>query len=139
MSQENVEIVRGAFAEWERGNFGDSGFFDPGIRVVWLPGPESDRPETVGLEGMGRMMQEWMRSWERITQVAEQLIDAGDKVVVIAEWRGRGKTSGVVTKWRFGAVYTLRDGKVTSIISHTDPAEALEAVGLSEQDAHADS
>jgi ketosteroid isomerase-like protein len=80
-----------------------------------------------------------MRSWEQITTVAEQLIDAGDKVVVIAEWQGRGKTSGVYTKWRYGAVWTLRDGKVTSIISYTDPAVALESVGLSEQGAHADS
>ena len=52
---------------------------------------------------------------------------------------GRGKASGVFTKWRYGAVWTLRDGKMISLISYTDPAEALEAVGLSEQDAHADS
>jgi ketosteroid isomerase-like protein len=138
MSQENVEIVRGAFAEWERGNFGDSGIFDPSVRVVWLPGPEGNELETVGLEGMGRMMKEWMQSWVQITQVAEQLIDAGNQVLVIAEWRGRGKTSGVLTKWRFGAVYTVRDGKVISIDSYSDPADALKAVGLSEQDAHAD-
>jgi ketosteroid isomerase-like protein len=52
-------------------------------------------------------------------------------VVAIAERRGRGKTSGVVTKWRYGAVWTLRDGKVTSLISYTDPTDALAAVGLS--------
>ena len=77
---------------------------------------------------------------KRVVRVNDvQLIDVGDKVVVIAEWRGRGKASGVVTEWRFGAVYTLRDGKVTGIVSYTDPAEALKAVGLSEQEAHADS
>ena len=88
---------------------------------------------------MARTVTEWLRSLEQITTVAERLIDAGDQVVVIAEWRGRGKASGVFTTWRYGAVWTLRDGKVTSIISYTDPTEALEAVGLSEQDAHADS
>jgi ketosteroid isomerase-like protein len=77
MSQENVEIVRRAFAEFERGNF-------------WIP-------------------------------------------------RGRGKASGVFTKWRHGAVWTIRDGKMISLISYPDPTDALEAVGLSEQDAHADS
>jgi ketosteroid isomerase-like protein len=77
-------------------------------------------------------MKNWMQSWEQVTSVAERVLDAGDRVVIIAEWRGRGKTSGVVTKWRYGAVWTLRDGKVTSIISHTDPAEALKAVGLEE-------
>jgi ketosteroid isomerase-like protein len=29
-------------------------------------------------------------------------------------------------------VLTLRDAKITSMISYTDPAEALEAAGLSE-------
>jgi ketosteroid isomerase-like protein len=130
MSQENMEIVRSIYAAWERGDFGQSGVFDPGIRVVWLPSPEGEGPETVGLEGMGRAMKDWMESWEQVTTAAEQLIDAGDQVVVIAEWRGLGKTSGVFTKWRYGAVYTLREGKVTSIISYTDPAAALEAVGL---------
>ena len=138
MSQENVEIVRGAHAEFERGNFWVSEIFDPRVRVVWLP-VAGGEVETVGLDGMARAMKGWIESWEQVTTVAERIIDAGDQVVIIAEWRGRGKASGVVTKWRYGGVWTLRDGKVTSIISYTDPAEALEAVGLSEHDAHADS
>jgi len=45
-------------------------------------------------------------------------------------FRGRGRSSGVFTTLRYGTVWTLRDGKVTSIITHTDPAEALKVVGL---------
>jgi ketosteroid isomerase-like protein len=138
MSQENVEIVRGAHAEFERGNFWIPEIFDPSVRVVWLP-VAGGEVETVGLDGMARAMKAWIESWEQVTTVAERVIDAGDQVVVIAEWRGRGKASGVFTKWRYGGVWTLRDGRVTSIISYTDPAAALEAAGLSEQDAHADS
>ena len=138
MSQENVEIVRGAHAEFERGNYWVPEIFDPSVRVVWLP-VAGGEPETVGLDDMARFMKDWMQSWEQITILTEQVIDAGDQVVVIAEWRGRGKASGVLTKWRYGAVWTLRDGKVISLVSYTDPAAALEAVGLSEQDAHAGS
>ena len=36
-------------------------------------------------------------------------------------------------------VYTLRKGKIFGVEFFSDHAEALEAVGLSEQDAHADS
>ena len=139
MSQENVEIVRGAFAEFERGNFWVPEVFDPNVRVVWLSPIAGGEPESVGLDAMTRTVKEWMESWEQVTTIAEQVIDAGDQVVVIAEWQGRGKASGVFTKWRYGVVWTLRDGKVISLISYTDPAAALEAVGLSEQDAHADS
>jgi ketosteroid isomerase-like protein len=78
------------------------------------------------------MMKDWMQAWKQVTAVAERIIDAGDQVVTLAEWRGHGKTSGVVTRWRYGSVWSLRDGRVTSIISYTDPAEALKAVGLAE-------
>jgi ketosteroid isomerase-like protein len=139
MSQENVEIVQGAFAEFERGNFWVPDIFDPSVRVVWLSPIAGGEHESVGLDDMGRTIKEWMQSWEQVTNVAEQIIDAGDRVVVIAEWRGRGKVSGAFAKWRHGAVWTLRDGKVISLISYTDPTDALKAVGLSEQDAHADS
>jgi ketosteroid isomerase-like protein len=132
MSQENVEIVRGAHAEFERGNFWIPDIFDPSVRVVWLP-VAGGVHETVGLDGMARAMKEWMQPWEQVTNVPERLIDAGDQVAIIAEWRGRGKASGVFTKWRYGSVWTLRDGKVTNITSYTDPADALEAAGLSEQ------
>jgi ketosteroid isomerase-like protein len=131
--------VRGAFAEFERGNFWVPEIFDPSVRVVWLSPIAGGELESVGLDEMGRTVKEWMQSWEQVTNVPEQIIGAGDRVVVIAEWRGRGKVSGALTKWRHGAVWTLRDGKVISLISYTDPTDALEAVGLSEQDAHADS
>jgi ketosteroid isomerase-like protein len=120
MSQENVEIVRGAFAEFERGNFWVPEIFDPSVRVVWLR-VAGFVEETVGLDGMVRAMKEWMQSWEQVTTVAERIIDAGDQVVIIGEWRGRGKASGVLTEWRYGAVYTLRDGKVTVIMSYKRP------------------
>ena len=132
MSQENVEIVRSAFAEFERGNFRALEVFDPSIRIVWLPvfGVET---ESVGLDEMARTMKEWIEAWEQVTCVAEQLIDAReDQVVVLAEWRGRGKASGVSTTWPFGAVYTLRDGRVVRVDEFTDRAEALEAAGLAD-------
>ena len=139
MSQENVEVVQRAFAEFERGNFWIPEIFDPSVRVVWLAPLAGQGVETVGLDLMTRSIKDWLQSFEQVTTVPERFIDAGDQVVVIAEWRGRGKASGVFTKWRYGAVWTLRDGKVISIDSYTDPADALEDVGLSEQDAHADS
>jgi ketosteroid isomerase-like protein len=139
MSQENVEIVQSAFAEFGRGNFWVPDIFDPSVRVVWLSPIAGGEHESVGPHDMGRTIKEWMQSWEQVTNVAEQIIDAGDRVVVIAEWRGRGKVSGAFAKWRHGAVWTLRDGKVIRLISYTDPTDALKAAGLSEQDVHADS
>jgi hypothetical protein len=40
---------------------------------------------------------------------------------------------------RWAMITTVRDGKVIRMENYDDRREALEAVGLSEQDAHADS
>jgi len=133
MSQENVEIVRRAFAEFEQGNFWVPEAFDPSVRIEWLdPLGVVGVSETVGLERLGTTLRTWFESWDRLTMTAEQLIDAGDQVVVVAVWHGRGKTSGATTEWRFGQVWTMREGRAIDLASYRDPAEALEAAGLSE-------
>jgi hypothetical protein len=52
---------------------------------------------------------------------------------------GRGKGSGVNVEQRNGQVWTVVDSKIARIDSYMNSADAFEAVGLSEQDAHADS
>jgi hypothetical protein len=51
MSEENVEIVRRVYAEWERGNFRTPEVFDPEVSVVWINPIFSPHSETRGLEG----------------------------------------------------------------------------------------
>lgn len=133
MSQENVEVVRRIFDAWSRGDFNVSADeFDAGVRVVWLNVFDVDDDETLGFEAAVARMAYWVSNWEHLSLAAERILDAGDRVAVIAVWRGRGAGSGVVSEWRHGAVWTFRDGKVIEAISYPDPAGALEAVGLSE-------
>jgi ketosteroid isomerase-like protein len=131
MSEENVEIVRRAFAQFEQGNFWVPEFFDPSVRIRWLDavGTES---ETVGLQAMSEFMMNWLEVHESLRLTADRVIDAGDQVVVFSAWQGRGKSSGVPTEWRHAGVWTLRDGRAVSIVAFPDPKEALEAAGLSE-------
>jgi ketosteroid isomerase-like protein len=131
MSQENVEIARQAFGDFARGNFWIPERFDPEVRIRWLDAVGMET-ETVGHQAMSSFVLNFLESWDEITLAAERIIDAGDKVVVFAVWRGRGKASGAPTEWRFGAVWTLREGRVIDIESYRDPAEALEAAGLRE-------
>jgi ketosteroid isomerase-like protein len=131
MSQETVEVVRKLYTEHERGNFAIQELLDPNIRVRW-PDIAGGRAESVGLDDATETMLGWLRTFESVTLAAERIIDAGDQVVSIAVWRARGKASGVDTEWRIGAVFTVRQGKVVSIVSYTDPDDALEAAGLRE-------
>jgi hypothetical protein len=71
-------------------------------------------------------------------ELISDFIHAADRVAVRLLWRtvgGRGPQADL----EITAVYTVRKGRILTIENFRDHAEALEAVGLSEQDAHADS
>ena len=68
-----------------------------------------------------------------------ELIDLGERIVTLADGRMRAQASGVPLTNAYASVSTLQDGRVIHLQEYYDHAEALEAVGLSEQDAHADS
>jgi ketosteroid isomerase-like protein len=139
MSQENVEIVRRIYNRapqnpeilYER--------LDP--RVEWDT-TASDFPDAGvyhGLEGVKDYRRRFWGTWEAGRNEPEEFIDAGEKVIVIARMGGRGKGSGVEVEQRFAMVWTLSGGEVTRIALYRDRNDALEAVGLSKQDAPADS
>jgi ketosteroid isomerase-like protein len=140
---ESVDIVRQVFAEWGSGNFSGASLH-PEVRIRWLashsPATWHSSPsatgeqqvETVGLEDATKFLRDFLSAFEGVTLTAEKIVDAGDKVVAIATWRGRGKISGALTEWRHGEVWEVRDTKVVSVISYPDPADALRVAGLSE-------
>jgi ketosteroid isomerase-like protein len=61
-----------------------------------------------------------------------ELIDLGDRVVLLADMVGSGNTSGVPLAEKLATVWALKDGKVVRLDAYLDYAEALEAVGLRE-------
>ena len=130
MSEENVEIVRRAFT-YEIYGVGDraeaEAIFDP--NVVMNP---TDERSSYGFDAMRSDMERWANVFDELEVTAEEFIDAGDRVLVTAYHRGRGRGSGVEVDTRFYELYTLRDGKVVRVDEFTDRPEALKAAGLSE-------
>ena len=53
--------------------------------------------------------------------------------------RAKGKGSGIELSRRDALIATLRTGKIEAVTYYNDQQQALEAAGLPEQDAHADS
>ena len=72
-------------------------------------------------------MERWLEPWEEFQFEAEELIDAGDQVVVTYRQRGRGKGSGIEVENTLAAVATMRDGKVIRGHVYLDRAAALKA------------
>jgi uncharacterized protein len=67
------------------------------------------------------------------------VVEESDRAVVCNRFRARGRHSGVEVEERFFQALRFRDDKVRWWAFYPSKTEALEAVGMSEQDAHADS
>ena len=130
MSEENVEIVRRAFA-YEIYGIGDraeaEAIFDPDVVI----NPTEEGPSH-GLDAIRDNIEHWKGAWEELEVTTEEFIDAGDRVLVTVHHRGRGQGSGIEVDSRFYLVYSLRNGKVARSDEYADRAAALEAAGLEE-------
>ena len=67
-----------------------------------------------------------------------ELIDAGDGVIASTVMHGRGRASGADVNDAYVFVYKLRDGLIVEGWEYRTRQEALEAVALAEEDAHAE-
>ena len=138
MSQENVAIVRGAFEAWNAGDMdGAREMFVPDL-IMRLPDGWPEPGPFVGREAVFRQLEQMRETWDtdRLEAIGD-FVDVGDRVAVRQIWRGtgRGPESNVETT----GIYTVRKGRVFGVEHFWDHTEALETLGLSEQDAHADS
>jgi ketosteroid isomerase-like protein len=96
--------------------------------------------ETVyrGREEIHRFWDEWHAVWNLTIEVSEYR-DLGDTVLTLGRLRARGKGSGIELDVPVAYVGESEGGLIRRLRAYLDPQQALEAVGLSEQDAHADS
>jgi ketosteroid isomerase-like protein len=74
----------------------------------------------------------WRGAFEDFRAEPEEFIDAGAQVVVVVRERGRGRESGVDLDHRYGALITMRDGRILRLEWFDTPAEALKAAALHE-------
>jgi ketosteroid isomerase-like protein len=132
MSQENVEVIRRVLSEWERGNFASTEFFNPDVHVRWINPIFVHRSETHGLDELRQAMVEFLDAWERVTASAERIVTAGDQVISVETWRGRGRASGIETEVRHSSVWSVAGGKITYFANYGNPDAAFEAAGLQE-------
>ena len=134
MSQENVEVVRSAFlALADRGFDGLAEFLHAEINWRAMEGAPDDVGEMRGTEAARRYVEDWFETFDDLTTIPEELLDAADgHVVAVLAVSGRAKLSGITRELRYASLYTLRDGKIARIREHADRQEALQAAGLTE-------
>src|SRR5436190_8529141 len=99
--------------------------------IEWVEDPRrADGTVHRGHEGVRRSWERWLERWDAWEGEPERFIDCGDDVLVIAQERGRGVTSGASVSSRNYIILTIREGKLARYREFYDEHEALKAVGL---------
>ena len=86
-----------------------------------------------GPEGYRKYVAAWTEVWgasDYLEQV--ELIDTGDRIVLLATAPMRAQASGVPLTEAYAMVSTFKNGRAVRIDEYFSHAQALEAVGLSE-------
>jgi ketosteroid isomerase-like protein len=138
MSQENVEIVRRAIDGFVSADYDLRALSDDEFFAVFDPGVAYDvsrtNPETQvyhGRDGVIEMLEQWIHTWDDYEMEALELVDVGaDRVVSVIRERGKLTGSDTWVEHTRGAVWTIRDQRITRYEEHEDRPQALEAAGL---------
>ena len=132
MSQEDVDVVRGIYAEWQRGHFQAAlPVFDPEITFETFMPDAAENVIVHGLDQIESFMREWFGQWRGYRVIGDEFRAVGrDRVFVAGRQAGTGRHSGAEVESPAFTVWTFRDGKVVKLLAHYDRALALEAVGL---------
>jgi ketosteroid isomerase-like protein len=130
MSQENVEVVRRVFAAFNARAVEDLvSMFDP--ECEFLP----FRAQLEGLvyrghEGVRRFARDMEEDWDTYLIEPRDFRDRGERVGVVGQITAVAPGPRVKIETMAGFVFDLRAGLIERVVSHSDPAVALDAVWL---------
>jgi ketosteroid isomerase-like protein len=131
MSQENVEIVRRVYDAFNRADeeavidLADPEIVIDASRLTFNPNIH------VGVQGIRDIAAGMGEVWEEISFEVRDVVDLGERVVVVERLTGKGRGSGIEVAQDWGAVWTVRDGLVVRVeLGYPDREAALEAARL---------
>ena len=144
MSRENVELVKALYPAPDAdiaALFRDEDTFE-GMRAALGPLLTDDFESVVvfpgetrthaGLEGLRKHWLDWLEPWATYRTRIEELIDAGDRVVLLLRDHGRREDMEAEVEIIGASIATVRAGKLARWEDYADRDDALKAVGLSE-------
>jgi ketosteroid isomerase-like protein len=133
MATDNVEIVR-RFADcWARGAWDEmAGLADPRVEQHGTVGGVEEGNVRFGVDAIQRDYESVEETWAEHRIEIQNLIDAGDRVVIFHREYLRGRSSGIETVLDAAVLVDLRDGRIVRLQGYMDRDAALAAAGLSQ-------
>jgi ketosteroid isomerase-like protein len=140
MSQENVEMVRLSNEAFNRGDIDEVlTYYTQDAEWEDLTNAPDLPPVAGGIEEVRQLLMAWTQAFDEFRAEVAEYIDLDEHVVCVIEYFGRSR-EGLTIQLKDWPVLRLRDGKIARVTTgYTSREDALEAVRLSEQDAHANS
>jgi len=128
MSRENVEIVR-RFAEgWQRSDWEEMAeLADPDVELHGTVGGVEEGRVRRGIAEIRRDFESNEEIWDEHRVEIDELIDAGDRVVLFQREYQRGRSSGVELVLEAAVLVDLRDRRIVRLQGYMDRAAALDA------------
>jgi uncharacterized protein len=133
MAPGNADLIRPIYEAWGRGAWRESfEVYDPQMAWGWsdefpgLAGVYEDRRDP------NPRLRAWLSEWDHWRAVADDFVEMGDHVVVLATYTGRGKASGVEIEQEGAHVFELRDGRVVRLEIFANRQRALDSVRAAE-------
>jgi hypothetical protein len=80
---------------------------------------------------MRELATDWREAWERMDLIRQQVVDAGDPVVILGHIRLRARGSGIEFDSPNGSVVWAERGLIVREQDFTDWDDALRAAGIS--------
>jgi len=128
----NLDLVRAILARWERGDWSWVGWASPEIEFLFADGPTPGH--WTGVPGMREGFLDFLRAWEHLGVEPTAYRELkGERVLVLVQFSGRGKTSGfdlAQMQPKNAALFHIVDGEVTKLVLYWDRDRALADLGL---------
>jgi ketosteroid isomerase-like protein len=123
MSDQNLELVKGAYESFSQGDVA-------GVLailaddVAWtVPPPLPQAAEAHGREEVGRFFERLVGIWTDFSVEVEDFVASGDRVCAIG--RGSGKVDGKQAGYGFVHCWTLSDGRAARFDEYASPGPEL--------------
>jgi ketosteroid isomerase-like protein len=137
VSQAEIETLRTGYAAFNRGER-ESLFAAAHPDFEFKTADRFTNPGTYrGVETLMSFFDDLFAPFEQVTAEPTKLVDRGDRIAVLLHVRLKPHGSDAVLENRIGHLWTFRDGKVLRLEIFPEREKALEAIGMSEQEARA--
>jgi ketosteroid isomerase-like protein len=149
LSTENVSLVR-AFYDYAAGRdlveaLDDEEFvaaghsaFDhmagPDFEFVLVRGDVGEQGVYPGPQGLVSGMRDWLASFRTYVSDIEDVIDLGERVIVLTDERGVSRGGEVPVRQRGAAIWTFRGDRVSRIETYLQRSAAFQALAEPERE-----